>query len=365
MNDRVNNFDFVRCLAACFVIYGHCQVLDGNPATEIAGVSIQSLGVLIFFALSGFLVTTSIQRHRSVLAFLVKRSLRIFPGLAVVVTVTTYLLGPAMTSLSVHDYFQSPIPQNYMKNIALYVGYMLPGVFDNNTYRIAVNGSLWSLPAEFFCYLIVAASAVLPRRFSGLFLGLAGLIAVSLNLYLYRYSGPHFIFYGTDLFQWAAVAVCFFVSAIYCAFKIPLRPLVGLVVVVALLVLPSFLPAPAASILMWVGLPYVILSLGGLATPILRRWGRFGDFSYGMYLYSFPITQTLVALNHNDIAVLILIPSVTVLSVCCAFLSWHLVEKPVLRFKPKDNNVGLRHWLLTGRKLTAPITEPVNRSAEV
>jgi peptidoglycan/LPS O-acetylase OafA/YrhL len=206
-------------------------------------------------------------------------------------------------------------------------------VFENNTYPIAVNGSLWSLPPEFLCYFVVAGIGLLPRRFLGPCLAIGFLVTGSLNLYLPYYKGPQMIYYSTDPFQWAAVAVCFFVGALYSAFRVPLRLWVGVVAAGLLVGTSWILPLVAWSVLMWIMLPYLILSLGIQSTPVLRRWGCFGDFSYGMYLYSFAITQTIVALHHNRIDARILIIEVTALSVGCAFLSWHLVEKRALKFK--------------------------------
>lgn len=348
MNHRSNNFDFVRFLAAFFVVYGHCEALSGTQAIQIAGQAIQGLGVLIFFSLSGYLVTNSLRRHPSAAAFLAKRCLRIFPALAVVVTLSTYLLGPAMTTLSLHDYFQNELSRHYMRAIGLYISYYLPGVFEKQPYPGAVNGSLWSLPAEFLCYLIVAATAFLPMRFGRMVLALGIGATISLNLILPYYKGPQLVYYGTDLFQWSAVAVYFFVGAVYYAFRIRLRPAVGIIAAGLLLAAPEFLSVTESSMLLCIGLPYVILSLGGQATPVLHRWGRCGDLSYGMYLYSFPITQTIIALTHNGMEVHILIACVTALSAGCAFLSWHLIEKWALRLKPQAENVGRWPSLLKG-----------------
>ena len=342
MDHRANNFDFVRFLAAFFVIYGHCQVLDGGPASQIAGIPIHVLGVLVFFALSGYLVTESLQRHRSVSAFLAKRALRIFPALAVVVTLSAYVLGPAMTTLSLQGYLQSGVPLHYMQGIWLYLSQYLPGVFEDNIYKIAVNGSLWSLPAEFLCYLIVAASGFFHRRHGAVVLALALAITVTLNLYLPYYKGPQIIWYSTDPFQWAAVAVCFFVSSFYCVFRVPLNGVIGLVALAGLFLSSKALPLTSYSVVMWIVLPYIVLVLGSRATPIIVDWGRYGDFSYGMYLYSFPITQTIIAVNHNKINAYLLIVCVTVISVGSAYLSWHLVEKWALKVKPRsDRSISL------------------------
>jgi peptidoglycan/LPS O-acetylase OafA/YrhL len=349
MNDRNNNFDFIRFVAAFFVICGHCQILDGVPVTQIAGLAISGLGVLIFFSLSGYLVTNSLQRDSNVVAFLANRSLRIFPALIVIVALTTYVLGPAMTTLNVREYFQSWLLQHYMKGIALYVSYQLPGVFEGNIYRSAVNGSLWSLPAEFLCYFIIAGIGLLPRRCLGPCLVIGFLVTASLNLYLPYYEGPKIIYYSTDPFQWATVAVCFFVGALYSAFRVPLRLWIGVAAAGVLAGISWILPLVAWSVLVWVMLPYLILSLGIQFTPVLRRWGRFGDFSYGMYLYSFPITQTIIAIYHNRIDARILLIEVTALSVGCAFLSWHLVEKRALKFKLRGKDLARLGLLFTRR----------------
>jgi peptidoglycan/LPS O-acetylase OafA/YrhL len=331
---RTNNFDFIRFVAAFFVIHGHCQFLAGLPTASIIGVPIHSLGVIIFFSLSGYLITDSWESQPSVSAFLAKRSLRIFPALAVVVALSAFLLGPVMTSMSLAEYFQNEATWRYLRCAALYIGYLLPGVFDHSANPIAVNGSLWSLPAEFFCYLLVAAIGLAAGRFGRVcFVMMAGIAAA---IYLYH---PQVVIYATDLFQWAEVAVYFFVGAAYRSFRIPLRADVALAAACVLLVAPGRIQPGALNALLWFGVPYIVLALGSEATPILRRWGRFGDVSYGMYLYSFPITQTLIALNHNSINVYILVASVSAISVACAFLSWHLVEERALRLKPSIGRV--------------------------
>ncbi len=63
------------------------------------------------------------------------------------------VLGPALTSLPLGEYFSSEYTRGYFSNLALYITYHLPGVFATNRVPYAVNGSLWTLPVEFAMYL--------------------------------------------------------------------------------------------------------------------------------------------------------------------------------------------------------------------
>src|SRR5262249_18258566 len=96
------------------------------------------------------------------LGFVVKRVLRLWPALIVVVILSAAVLGPAVTTWSQHDYFASPLPQDYVtSNIGLDIVYNLPGVFHSNPFPDGVNGSLWTLPVEAKAYLIVLVLGVL------------------------------------------------------------------------------------------------------------------------------------------------------------------------------------------------------------
>jgi len=66
--------------------------------------------------------------------------------------------------------------------------------------------------------------------------------------------------------------------------------------------------------------------------PDLRWFNRAGDYSYGLYIYAFPIGQTLRQC-FPAIQPLELFPVASVLTLGCAMLSWHCVEQPALRLK--------------------------------
>src|SRR3954462_8740277 len=93
---RDNYFDVLRLVAAAMVLVGHSFALTGHhdphlPWSDTAELS--TFGLLLFFALSGYLVTLSWVREPRLLAFATKRALRFVPGLLVSLVVTAYLFG--------------------------------------------------------------------------------------------------------------------------------------------------------------------------------------------------------------------------------------------------------------------------------
>ena len=161
-----NNLTALRWFAACLVLYGHAFVFLGLPEPLfLQWVPLGPLGVYIFFAISGYLVAQSWQRDPSVPRFLAKRALRIFPGLLVCTLLSVFVLGPWLTTLDMATYWRNEHTRGYFTNMALYMTYHLPGVFAQNRLPHAVNGSLWSLPIEFFMYLLLALLGMLATWF--------------------------------------------------------------------------------------------------------------------------------------------------------------------------------------------------------
>ena len=157
MNQKENNFNLVRLLAALLVLAGHSFVLTGRAAPSFLGSAPHRLGIILFFTAGGYLITESWKRDPDYRCYLVRRIFRIFPALVACIAVLTFLVGPILSVYSLGVYFADSSTWNYLKNIGLYVSYTLPGVFSENPISTAVNGSLWSLPVEFFMYLLIPA----------------------------------------------------------------------------------------------------------------------------------------------------------------------------------------------------------------
>ncbi|MGB6030359.1 MAG: acyltransferase [Rhodanobacter sp.] len=343
---RENNFDAIRLLAAATVIFGHAHPLTQTPDTALLGNSVQAMAVKIFFVISGYLICTSWSLDTNPVRYLKKRALRIFPALFVICVLTIFVAGPLTTSLPLSQYFSYLHTFGYFRNVLLYPIYDLPGVFTDNAYPIAVNGSLWSLPIEFAMYLVLPFVMLLSRALGSK--SLVVIITLSFcifSLKFVRIDPPitHPVFYGSDLISMLDVAPYFMIGAVVSACQ--LERLLDPVVALFLAFLVALFPPSSASVselVLFVLLPYCTLSLAMSYQRVLAKAGRFGDFSYGLYLYGFLVQQTVNHFTHNALSALqnalVSLPIALVLAV----LSWYYVEKPMLALKPRSRMDNLK-----------------------
>ena len=328
----------MRLSAALFVVYGHGFALLNLPAPGLMNVGIHTFGVQVFFCISGYLMTDSWLRDPNLGRFLMRRALRIFPALFVVVFICVFLLGPALTTLSLTEYFGEGATRAYLRNIMLRINYVLPGVFETTPYPRAVNGSLWSLPIEFCCYLGVASLgtfALWLGRMRELMVAFTALLVVACTYVIYLGSAmPRIVVYTTDLRHAAAVAPFFLVASCLRLYRDRLR--IDLALGVILVFLPTVLLGgnPFLAPLLWLTLPYALIAFCESDMPVLRESGRWGDMSYGVYLISFPVQQVLAQFMTKQINVYLYIASATLVTMPLAWLSWHFVEKRALALKP-------------------------------
>jgi len=335
-----NAFDALRLAAALIVILGHAFRLTGDVGPVFAGTTIATLGVKIFFVVSGYLVAQSWLRDPHPGRFLRRRLLRIVPALVAVVVLTAFVLGPAVTNLPILGYLADQRAWLYLANLAFYPADELPGVFAANVAPHEVNGSLWSLPPELSMYLLLPVLAGVSLALGGayrLFILAACLVTLCALLVLPAPELRAWTIYGTRVWAWFAVAPFFLFGACYafCGWDRYLNRAVAAGLLALLAVMPGM--AVVTELLLILALPYVVLAFGTAAAPFGGALTRSGDYSYGLYLYAFPIQQALVAagvpagaLGNFALAAL--------LAGGCAILSWHLIERPALRAKPVAAN---------------------------
>lgn len=350
---RTNNFDALRLVGAVAVIVGHAYHLLGRPAEVPAmlGFPISTLGVVIFFSISGYLITASWNRTRNPVSYFSARFLRIFPALIVVVALSVVALGAWFTLVPTSEYFGQDRTWSYFSNIWMRPQYDLPAVFTELPYPNAVNGSLWTLPAEFFCYLLVPVLCLWPRRLQPLTLG--AFLAVALWLASIP-AEQSMVVYGSRLTDAAGMWVFFAAGALL---RIASEGRPGFfrtdvaVAAVAAYVAVISIKGSVVPWVAWAALPYAVLTLGLASTPYVRRAARFGDMSYGMYLWAFPAQQVFVSLfGQQRMAVNLIV--VTLLSLGLAYVSWHVIEHPSLALKDR----------IVARLSRRPSTEPATRS---
>ena len=337
-----NNLTALRWFAACLVLYGHAHAFLGLPEVLFMQiVPMGLLGVYIFFAISGYLVAQSWSRDPHVLRFMAKRALRIFPGLVVCTLLSVLVLGPLLTSLDANAYWQNEHTLGYLSNIALYISYHLPGVFANNAWPHAVNGSLWSLPVEFFMYLLLAliglvgalvqaalniqrATAWLVGGMSLLFIALAALWALP--------TQEAMVVYRTDLRHSPMCGVYFMVGASLYCFQWEKHFTLSNVLLALVAWLSLSHRTQWFAMASWLVLPFVVMAFGLARHPWLGRMHT-RDYSYGIYIYAFPVQQT-VASFWPQMPLPAYLLSTFVITVALAAISWHFVEKPALKLKP-------------------------------
>lgn len=331
---RTTGFDYLRVLLAVAVVLWHTVALSYGGETAIWIMSQPPYRAMVaiilpaFFALSGFLVTGSLDRNRSLLRFAALRGLRIVPALAVEVVLSALILGPLLTTLPLSDYLAHPAVHAYFQNIVGRIHYVLPGVFGGNPYPDIVNGQLWTIPYELECYLVLAAAAALGLvRRRWLFL----VLIVALQALLVSNAlgdGGAIPAVDADAVSGRVLVMAFLAGVTLHRFGdiVPLRRWLcvgALLLSLTLLSLPlgdAFVAFPIAYATVWLG----------LQSPRPNFIVKFGDLSYGVYLYGFAVQQVVASLgawtHHWYVNAGLTLPIVCGI----AWLSWTFVEKPAL-----------------------------------
>jgi peptidoglycan/LPS O-acetylase OafA/YrhL len=333
---RNNNFDILRFFAASMVLLDHSFPLSGHNSAETVGqlTGIYTSGdvaVAIFFSISGYLITASMLGSKNWLDYLLKRALRIFPGLALVTVVSVLVFGPLSTTMPLGDYFRSPETHSYLWNIALDIKYSLPGVFQNNAYSSAVNGSLWTLPVEFSMYIIVLALGL--GRALNLAFATMVTVAFWVLFYITAAHGIHVAIWGVlPLKETAQFGAIFFAGSCL-FFATQERSISWLLAVCGVAVFFAACKTPAMPFAFMIAIPVVTIWAAKVRAPALHNFGRTGDFSYGLYIFAFPIQQLAVKFLGNSVTPLQLFAVAYPVTLLAAFCSWHLVEKHAIAAK--------------------------------
>jgi peptidoglycan/LPS O-acetylase OafA/YrhL len=324
----------LRILAAVMVIFGHSYAVLGSvigasqPLHYVfPGIVTHVTGVNFFFTISGLLITLSWLRRPELGRFLRARFLRIWPALAVCVTLTAFVIGPLVTSMPLHKYFidgdasGTPLGFAFYRSI-LVARPFLPGVFEHNPVPRYVNGSLWTLPIEATMYLCVAALGVL-RCFRFPWLTSAGIVGV----FAYLVVLP--AYFGAPTPWLGYVQAGFFgAGCIACLLRryVPVSSGLMLLILVAAIVSRKTMHLMPFT---WLAIGYFVLWF--CYVPRMPRIPRDIDLSYGTYLWAFPLQQVLVMSGVGNPLSVFAITTPIVLGI--AALSWFLIEKPALRLK--------------------------------
>lgn len=334
--ERDNNINLMRFVSAAMVVYGHMAHFIGVPVPMLFGQEISHIAVKVFFILSGYLITKSFLHDGNVFRYLVRRAFRIFPALIFVAFMLAFIIGPIMSTLSPSEYFSNANTYRYFVfNSLLHPEYNLPGVFADNPYQYAVNGSLWTLPVEFSMYLLLPMFVMVFRKLNCIKAGLlVAAIAISVLevLHLALFPTARFVIWGTDVFQGLDLAPFFFLGSLYVFPEI--KKTLNVQVAFLLAVILGFLTAGIttywkSSACVIAILPYVTLALALASPAVFGRVFATEDYSYGLYVWGFPIQQCFVAIFGAGFLSLIPYSLVCfIVATICGMISWFFVEKP-------------------------------------
>ncbi len=335
MVHRSNGFDRLRLIAATTVIWGHAYPLTGHVSPGVLSNGVQTLGVKVFFVISGFLITKSWQSDPDLVRFATKRFLRIMPGLVAICLLTVFAFGPVFTTVSMKQYFLHKEAYRYFWNVALFPEYALPGVFQHNVYPVAVNGSLWSLPVEVAMYVGVPILASKKQDVARLALALCAISLLVLGIIFVRIDPPSAIpvVWGTNIISALDTAFYFYAGAVMAAWRLDRGGDVRaslFMLVVAGAFLNHYI---GGEIVLALVLPYAVISFGCQHIKLGQSVIAHRDYSYELYLYGFPIQQGVVNLIGPTSAWLNAAISLP-LALLCAAISWHLIESRALASKP-------------------------------
>lgn len=326
---RDNNFDLLRLAAAVAVVVSHSFAVVGRPEPlHQFHTTLGSVGVLVFFAVSGLLIHRSWQHDPRASAFWTKRFLRLWPALIMATVATALILGPVVTTAPLRDYFSSRDTWTYPLWYVFMTpfGAELPGVFVDMPAERAVNGALWTLHIEVLAYGILFAlgiTSVLGRRI------IVAILAAAALLWAGHIVTPT----QPNLGAVNAIAA-FAVGA--CVWSWRDRVVLshwGALATMAVCVATAAGPDSLRVVTWTLGAAYIAFWFAYVLPRLGRRLTKWGDASYGLYIIAFPVQQTIVQLLGSDISPWVVSAIALPVVWLLAIASWRFVERPALQLK--------------------------------
>lgn len=337
-----NNFDFLRLLFALLVMITHSYALTGAIDKEVASqlthgqFNFSFFGLSGFFAISGYLVFQSLMRSKNLFHYYKKRILRIYPGL-VVALILTVLLGACISNIGFKAYFSNESPYTYFfSQLSMFRNKhgLIHGVFEKNLYPV-INGSIWTIAYEVFFYVLLSTVFFLRHSLKILkwLLGIIFIISFVFVVYLINTRKDIAIPFTTMVgFYVIHFGLFFLGGSILAAFNINGIRNKNIILSISVVLSIILIGFNQFNLLKYFLLPVVYILFGISCTKGLAGLSdKIGDLSYGIYIYTFVIQQTLLnffVLNYWQL-ILVTIPVVMI----CGYLSWHFIEKRALRFK--------------------------------
>ncbi|WP_018604629.1 acyltransferase family protein [Uliginosibacterium gangwonense] len=322
-----NNFTLLRMILALSVLFGHSFPIVGRGSDPISVALLQpaewigSLAVHGFFFISGFLVVGSFVR-RGAINYVLSRGLRLYPAILLYSILMVFLFGPIFSSANLAGYF-SARPWFNLINAGLWEwNYNLPYIFESNPIPGATNGSTWTLPAELRSYILIGSIGF----FGALDTKVRANCSLIGLLLLCTFSYTNVPMFGAHA-SFQLPLVYFLAGSIFWINK-------NLIVMNHVVTVLCFL-LTVFSIRFGLLSSFLPLFMGYLFLVFVYRFkyvnvDRFGDLSYGIYIYAWPVQQLVWRPGQGPYENFVISLFFVLI---LAYLSWRIVEKPALNFR--------------------------------
>lgn len=328
-----NALNLIRLVLATLVIVSHSWPLGGfGGDPNFFGMSLGGLAVGGFFTISGYLIAHS-RMSQTAGKFLVRRFFRIFPAYWVVLLFVGFGTSSLIADLTGNPWKFADAAAYVGRGLPLVLGQgtTLNGVLNDLPYGFGMNGSLWTLAPEFLFYLALAAVMGIGFvRKSKWFVGSSYVLVLVVGFVVQKstWLAPNWL----DLLTQVLILLNFFMAGVVVFWYRRYLISNGWLAMASGIL---FLAISSLGLGSWLGslpLAYFILWLGSVAPSWLSRLGSKNDFSYGVYIYAFPVQQLLAALGVQSAGVWVFVLVSCLATAPFAVASWFLVEKPAQAF---------------------------------
>ena len=346
-----NNFDLFRFLLASAVIFCHCYATfytwDDFTANEPfmvwsgGKISIGSAAVNFFFIISGFLILRSFEYSASFWSYLKKRILRIYPGFIVAFLLSIFVFGALghveHTWLKTYEAYIKYVPLRMEAVNMLTLQAPIDAYYFNHMAQVGLNTSMWTIQYEFVCYLFVPVLVWLGTLKHRCILLIAFLISYTLLLlqnygFIFPYDGS---WYGNALanpYYHPRFFTYFLAGCLVYLYKHRI-PRNNLLMVLSLLLFVLALKLQIFDLVWPIAGTYLLFFFAYHPKALFSNFAKYGDFSYGIYLYGWPLQQLTLLYLSEYLNVFTFFLLVMPLVLLAAFISWYLIEKPALKLK--------------------------------
>ncbi|MFT2007680.1 acyltransferase family protein [Pontibacter sp. 13R65] len=369
---RQNNFDFIRLLLAATVVFSHSYVIyngvvDDEPMWKLSKsqAAFGTLSLNFFFIISGFLIAQSWVNSTSFISYLQRRITRIYPGFMVVSLFTVFIFGaigtwtPNAGYAALQTYYAEINLLSLLKRCLLLQIPKVPVTLLDVPVQNYINGTLWSISYEFICYLIIPLLTLLGLFRKKLAPLLFFVVVLCFNIWhaqqyqQYNSQGiidsnllpSFFSSYGKEFINLEHFLMFFLAGMCFYFYRNYIPKLRVLLLVSVIIMLLSINIYPLMELAQSVFGSYILFYFIFSDKVKLHEFSRFGDFSYGIYLYGWPVQQLVMLYLGKELTVMgLFMVSMAIVTPIAAF-SWFLIEKPALKLKNLPIKIPMPHLL--------------------